>query len=72
MFAFFSARYTIKFTEQKWNKFINELWYINLYINIRISNYHNSSFDSTEMKFFNLFQFLSLLLTSNHFNLIST
>ena len=28
-FAFFSARYTIKFKEQKWKKFINELWYIN-------------------------------------------
>ena len=26
---FISARYTIKFTEQKWNKFINELWHIN-------------------------------------------
>ena len=45
IFAFFSARYTIKFTEQKWNKFINELWHINLYMNISISNWHNSSFD---------------------------
>ena len=50
--AFFSARYTIKFTEQKWNKFINELWHINLYKNISISNWHNSSFDYTKMKFF--------------------
>jgi len=24
IFAFFSARYTIKFTEKKWNKFIND------------------------------------------------
>jgi len=70
--AFFSARYTFKFTEQKWNKFINELWHINLYTNISISNWHNSSFDSTKMKFFTLFQFLTRLLTSNHFSLIST
>ena len=51
IFAFFSARYTIKFTEQKWNKFITEVWHINLYMNICISNWHNSSFDSTKMKF---------------------
>ena len=51
IFAFFSARYTIKFTEQKWKKFINELWHINLYMNISISNWHNSSFDSTKMNF---------------------
>ena len=63
-FAFFSARYTIKFTEQKWNKFINELWLINLYMNISISNWHNWSFDSTKMKFFTLFQFLTRLMTS--------
>ena len=69
---FFSARYTIKFTEQKWNKFINEIWHINLLMNISISNWHNSWFDSTKMNFFTLFQFLSRLLTSNHFNLIST
>ena len=64
--------YTIKFTEQKWKKFINEHWHINLYMNISISNWHNSSFDSTKMKFFTLFHFHSRLLTSNHFNLIST
>ena len=51
IFAFFSARYTIKFTERKWNNFINELWNINLYMNIRISNWHNSSFDYTKMNF---------------------
>ena len=45
---------------------------LNLYMNISISNLHYSSFDSTKMKFFTLFQFLSRLLTSNHFNLIST
>ena len=37
-----------------------------------ISNWHNSSFDSTKMKFFTLFQFLTRLLTSNHFNRMST
>jgi len=26
-----SGRYTIKVTEQKWNKSINELWHINFY-----------------------------------------
>ena len=72
IFAFFSARYTINFTEQKWNKFINEFWHINLYMNISNSNWHNSSFYSTKMKFFIFFQFLTRLLTSNHFNLIST
>ena len=71
IFVFFSARYTIKITEQKWNNFINELWHINLYMNISISYWQNSSFDSTKMKFFSLFQFLTRLLTSNHFNLIS-
>ena len=64
IFAVFSARYTINFTEQKWNKYINELWYINLNMNISISNWHNSSFNSTKMKFFTLFQFLTRLLTS--------
>ena len=72
IFLLFSARFTIKFTEGKWNKFFNELWNIILYINISISNCHNSSFDSTKMKFFTLFQVLTPLLTSNHFNLICT
>ena len=72
IFLVFSARYTIQFTEEKWNKFINELWPINLYMNISISNWRNSSFDSTKMKFFTLFQILTRLLNSNHFNLIST
>ena len=71
-FAFFSAQFTIKFKEHKWNKFINELWHNNLYMNISISNWHNSSFDSMKMKFFKLFQFLTRLLPSNHFNLNST
>ena len=47
-------------------------WHINLYMNISISNWHNSRFDSTKIKFFTLFQFLSRLLNSNNFNLIST
>ena len=34
--------------------------------------WHNSSFDSTKIKFFTLFQFLTRLLTRDHFNLIST
>ena len=47
-------------------------WHINLYMNIGISNWHNSSFDYTKMTFFTLFQFLTWLLTSNHLSLIST
>ena len=34
--------------------------------------FHNSIFDCTKMNFFTLFHFLSRLMTSNHFNLIST
>jgi len=49
-----------------------ELLHINLYMNISISNWHNSSFVSTKMNFFTLFQFVTRLDTSNHFNLIST
>ena len=70
IYLLFSSRYTIKFTEEKWNKFINDLWHINLYMNISISNWHITSFDSTKMKIFSLFQMLTRLLTSNHFNLI--
>ena len=40
-------------------------------MNISISSWHNSSFDSKKIKFFTLFHFLSRLLTSNHFNQIS-
>ena len=58
IFAFFSARYTIKFTEQEWNHFINEPWHTNLYMNIINSNWHNSRFVSTKMKF--LLYFCSL------------
>ena len=58
IFALISARYIIKFTEQKWKKFITEIWHIKLYMNIGISNWHYSSFHPTKMKFFSLFQFL--------------
>ena len=36
-FAFIKALYTIKFTEQKWNNFYDEISHINLYMNIGIS-----------------------------------
>jgi len=72
IFAFISARYTIKFTEEKWNNFINELWHINLNMNVFISNSYNSSFYSTKLKFFTLFQFFTRLLNSYHFNYMST
>ena len=39
----------LNYSEQKWNKFINELWHINLYMNISNSNWHNSSIDSTKL-----------------------
>ena len=51
-FCIFSARYTFKFTEEKWKKFINEIWHINLYMNISNSNWHNLSFDSTIMNYY--------------------
>ena len=51
---------------------INELWHINLYMNIGTSNYHNCISDPTKMKFFTLFQFLTRLLTSKHLKLISS
>ena len=67
-FAFISFRYTIYFTKRKCNWNINELWLINLFMNIRISNWHNWSFDITKMLFLTLFHFLSRLLISKHWN----
>jgi len=46
--------------------FINEIWHINLYMNIGISNWHNWSFDITKMNIFTSFHFLSRLVTSKH------
>ena len=51
---------------------INELWHINLYMNIGISSWHNWSFYPTKMKFFKLFLFLKRLLTSKYMNLFCT
>jgi len=39
-------------------------------MNIGSSNWNNSSFDPTKMKFFTLYQFLTRLLSSNHLNII--
>ena len=50
-FVSISVRHTIKFTEQKWNEFINEFWNINFYMNIVISNWPNLSFETTRMNF---------------------
>jgi hypothetical protein len=41
-------------------------------MNIGISNWHNWSFDLTQMLFLILFQFLTRLLTSKHLKLFST
>ena len=53
-------------------EFINVLWQIILYMNIGISNWHNWSFDLTNMKFFTLFQFLNRFLTSKYLKIFST
>ena len=46
-----SLQLVTRLNSQNRNKknFINELWHINLYMNISISNWHNWSFDSTKM-----------------------
>ena len=54
------------------NVFINILWHITFYTNIGISNWHNCSFDPTNMKVFTLFQFLTWFLTSKYLKLFST
>jgi hypothetical protein len=51
---------------------INVLLHIILYMNIGISNWHNWSFDPTNMKFFTLFQFLTRFLTSKYQKFFST
>ena len=66
-----SARYTIKFKNTNETEFINELW-LNLFMNIGISNWHNWSFDLTQMLFMTLFQFLTRLLPSKHLKIFST
>jgi len=53
-------------------EFINVLWFIILYMNIGISNWHNWSFDPTNMMFFTLFQFLTRFLTSKYQKIFST
>ena len=54
------------------NVLINEQWHINLYMKLANSNWHNWIFDTTNMTFFTLFQFLISLLTSKYLNLFST
>jgi len=46
--------------------------HITLYMNIVISNWHNWSFDATNMIFFNLFQFLTRFLTSKYLKIFNT
>ena len=43
-----------------------------IFMNIVISNWHNSSFDPHENVIFTLFQFLTRLLNSKHLKLITT
>ena len=44
----------------------NELWHINLYMNIGNSNWHIWSIDPTKMRFLTLFLFDTRLLTSKY------
>ena len=53
-------------------EFINILWQIILYMNIGFFNWHNWSFDYTNMTFFTLFHFLTRFLTSKYLKLYST
>jgi len=50
----------------------NEIWHINLYMNISISNWHIWSHDPTKMTFFILYQFFTRLLTSKHLKRIGS
>jgi len=55
-FAFISARYTIKFVEPYETEIHNELWLINFYMTIGITNYNFWSDVQTKMRvllFFN-------------------
>ena len=57
---------------RKETRFINVIWHIILYMNIGISNWHNWSFDHTNMKFFTLFQFLTLFVMSKYLKPFNT
>ena len=69
-----SFQLVTRINSQKRNEtaFINVLWHIILYMNIVISISHNWSFDTTNMKFFNLFQFHTRFLNSKYLKLFST
>ena len=74
MIIFPSFQLAIWLNSQNKNEteFINELWHINLYMSIGISNWHNWIFEPTWMKFLTLFQFITQLLTFKHLKLFST
>ena len=63
-----------RFNSQNPNEteFINEFWHINLFMNIRKSNWRNWSFDLKKLLFLTLFQFLTRLRTSKHLKPFST
>jgi hypothetical protein len=50
----------------------NEIWHINWYMNIGISNWHNWSYNTKKMKFLTLLQFFTRLLSSKHLKLFIT
>jgi hypothetical protein len=54
------------------NIFHNEIWHINLYMNIGISNWHNWSYYTMRLKFMNLYHFFTRILTSKHMKHITT
>ena len=51
---------------------LSELWNINLYMNIRVTNWHIWSNDPRKMNFLTSFHFDTRLLTSKHIKLFST
>ena len=54
------------------NVFINVFWLITLYMNIGISKWINWSFETTNMKFFTLFQILTTFQTFKYLKIFSS
>jgi hypothetical protein len=52
--------------------FHNEIWHINLYMYIGISNCHNWRNEPTRLMFLSLYHFFTRLLTSKHLKLTRT
>ena len=72
--SFSTISFATRLNSQNKNEsaFINELWHINLFMNIGISNWHKEVSTSSKCFFFTLFQFRTRLLTSKHRKIFST